>query len=85
MTVPAPQMQALPNGDSPGPSSFTHSASGSPAPKPGFSRISSAIETPSQGGTPVPGERSKLSIGFGSKRKATEEPANLPDPKRRQY
>jgi len=85
MTVPAPQMQPLPNGDSPGPSSFTHSVSGSPAPKPGFSRISSAIETPSQGGTPVPGERSKLSIGFGSKRKATEEPANPPDPKRRQY
>ncbi|KXN89099.1 U4/U6.U5 tri-snRNP-associated protein 1 [Leucoagaricus sp. SymC.cos] len=84
MTVPAPQMQSLSNGGSPGPSNFTHSASGSPAPRPGFSRISSAaIETPSQGGTPVPGERSKLMIGFGTKRKATEEPQNSPDPKRR--
>ncbi|KAF9449540.1 SART-1 protein [Macrolepiota fuliginosa MF-IS2] len=84
MTVPAPQIQSLSNGGSPGPSSFTHSASGSPAPRPGFSRISStAIETPSQGGTPVPGERSKLTIGFGTKRKATEEPQNSPGPKRR--
>ncbi|KAF5359829.1 hypothetical protein D9756_003403 [Leucocoprinus leucothites] len=84
MTVPAPQIQSLSNGESPGPSTFIHSASGSPAPKPGFSRISSAaIETPSQGGTPVPGERSKLSIGFGVKRKAVEEPQNSPDPKRR--
>lgn len=84
MTVPAPQIQSLPNGDSPGPSNFAHSASGSPAPRPGFSRIAStAIETPSQGGTPVPGERSKFTIGFGTKRKATDEPQNSPDPKRR--
>ncbi|KAJ3562312.1 hypothetical protein NP233_g9657 [Leucocoprinus birnbaumii] len=84
MTVPAPQVQSLSNGESPGPSSFAPSASGSPAPRPGFSRISStAVETPSQGGTPVPGERSKLTIGFGTKRKATEEPQNSPDPKRR--
>lgn len=84
MTVPVPQMQTLTNGGSPGPSSFSHSASESPAPKPGFSRISStAVETPSQGGTPVPGERSKLTIGFGAKRKATEEPMGSPNPKRR--
>lgn len=83
MTVPAPQIQPLLNGGSPGPSNFAQSAPGSPAPKPGFSRISSAIETTSQGGTPVPGERSRLTIGFGSKRKATEEPQNPPDPKRR--
>ncbi|EKM78760.1 hypothetical protein AGABI1DRAFT_75236 [Agaricus bisporus var. burnettii JB137-S8] len=84
LTLPVPQVQPLTNGGSPGPSVFTPSASGSPAPKPGFSRISStAVETFSQGGTPVPGERSKLSIGFGAKRKATDEPMNSPNPKRR--
>ncbi|KAF8149955.1 SART-1 family-domain-containing protein [Crassisporium funariophilum] len=80
MTVPAPQMQLTSNGLSPGPS-----ASASPAPKPGFSRISSAVETPSQshGGTPAPGERPKVAFGMGMKRKAGEEARGSPPSKRR--
>ncbi|GLB40444.1 putative SART-1 family protein [Lyophyllum shimeji] len=89
MTVPAPQAQVLMNGESPGPSRgfspiASHSNSASPAPsmKPGFSRISSAVDTPSQGGTPVPAERSKVAFGFGTKRKAGEDAASPPPKKR---
>ncbi|KAG6842300.1 hypothetical protein C0991_010588 [Blastosporella zonata] len=90
MTLPAPQAHslALANGGSPSPSGFSpmvsHSNSASPAPRPGFSRISSAVDTPtSQSGTPVPAERSKVAFGFGTKRKAGEEVAGMPPTKRR--
>ncbi|KAG6817334.1 hypothetical protein H0H87_009932 [Tephrocybe sp. NHM501043] len=91
MTVPAPQAHSLTlanGGDSPAPSGFSpivsHSNSASPAPRPGFSRISSAVDTPtSQSGTPVPAERSKVAFGFGTKRKAGEEALGPPPPKRR--
>lgn len=78
MTVPAPQLQLMSNGNSPGPS-----ASASPAPKPGFSRISTMVDAPSQEGTPAPGERPKVAFGLGMKRKAEEEVAASPPPKRR--
>ncbi|KAK1217255.1 hypothetical protein PQX77_020104 [Marasmius sp. AFHP31] len=81
MNLPTP-MVSLSNGGSPGPSGFT-SAGGSPAPRAGFSRISSAAEPSSQGGSPAPGERSKVAFGFGTKRKAGEEPAGSPPAKRR--
>ncbi|KAG6908342.1 hypothetical protein DXG01_005253 [Tephrocybe rancida] len=89
MTLPAPQAHSLVmNGDSPGPSGFSpmvsHSNSASPAPRPGFSRISSAVDTPtSQSGTPVPAERSKVAFGFGTKRKAAEDALSPPPAKRR--
>ncbi|KAF9223389.1 SART-1-domain-containing protein [Gyrodon lividus] len=88
ITLPAPQV----NGSfsaSPAPSGFSSvvptNASGSPAPalKPGFSRISSAVDTPSQGSTPVTGERTKVAFGFGSKRKAAEDFLDVPATKRR--
>ncbi|EAU85380.2 hypothetical protein CC1G_07074 [Coprinopsis cinerea okayama7 len=84
MTLPAPAMQTISNG-----TSGSGSASGSPAPKPGFSRISSVAATPinsepqSQGGTPVPPDRVKVAFGLGVKRKAGEEAAGSPPPKRR--
>jgi U4/U6.U5 tri-snRNP-associated protein 1 len=79
MTVPAPQLHLMSNGDSPGPS-----ASASPAPRPGFSRISTMVDTPSQEGTPVPGERPKVAFGLGTKRKADgEEVIATPPSKRR--
>ncbi|KAK7050991.1 hypothetical protein VNI00_005103 [Paramarasmius palmivorus] len=78
------QMTTLSNGGSPGPSGFASVGStGSPAPRAGFSRISSAAEPSSQGGSPAPGERSKVAFGFGTKRKAGEEPAGSPPSKRR--
>ncbi|KAF8910623.1 SART-1 family-domain-containing protein [Gymnopilus junonius] len=79
MTLPAPQLHLTSNGLSP-----AGSASASPAPKAGFSRISSAfVETPSQsqGGTPVPGDR--VRVAFGMKRKAGEEAQGSPPSKKR--
>ncbi|KAF8501230.1 SART-1 protein [Hysterangium stoloniferum] len=60
---------------------------GSPAPKPGFSRIVSE-SSPAPGsisGTPVPanGERTKVAFGFGTKRKAGEDPSGTPPTKKR--
>ncbi|CAL1716231.1 unnamed protein product [Somion occarium] len=84
ITLPAPMI----NGGFASPSIPSGAAStttGSPAPRPGFSRISSAavnFEPTSQGGTPVPTDRSKLVIGLG-KRKAGEEPHGTPPYKRR--
>ncbi|KAF8656215.1 hypothetical protein AX16_002651 [Volvariella volvacea WC 439] len=88
MTVPAPAIQSsFSNGASPGPSgSGAHtSASNSPAPRAGFSRISSVVEAPSQSSTPGPAATSgvKVAFGFGAKRKAGEEPSGTPPPKRR--
>ncbi|PPQ66563.1 hypothetical protein CVT24_007128 [Panaeolus cyanescens] len=79
MTLPAASLNLTSNGTSPGPS-----ASASPAPRAGFSRISSAVvEAPSQGGTPVPTERPKVAFGLGTKRKAGEEAPGSPPSKRR--
>lgn len=75
-------------------SSTASSAEGSPAPpvmmKPAFTRISSAAEsavpTPSGSGGASPlgtsGERTKVKIGFGLKRKALDEGVETPPPKR---
>jgi U4/U6.U5 tri-snRNP-associated protein 1 len=83
MTVPAPQ--ALYNdsaGNSPAPS-LPGTETGSPAPRPGFSRITSTVvsDPVSGSGTPVSGERSKVTFGFSSKRKAGDEAAGTPPPK----
>lgn len=78
ITLPAPNSVAA----SPGPSGLA-SDTGSPAPKPGFSRISSMAEPSSQGGTPAPSERSKVVFDFGTKRKATEDAEGSPAAKRR--
>ncbi|KAH8099921.1 SART-1 protein [Cristinia sonorae] len=60
------------------------SANGSPAPRPGFSRITStAVDVnTSNGGTPVLVDRTKVVIGLG-KRKAADEGSGTPPPKRR--
>ncbi|KAJ7170704.1 SART-1 family-domain-containing protein [Mycena crocata] len=81
MTLPAPQMQSLlaSANASPVPSGINSS---SPAPKPGFSRISSAVDSPSQTGSDG-GERSKVTFGFGTKRKAGEDAQGTPPAKRR--
>ncbi|KAJ6494840.1 SART-1 family-domain-containing protein [Mycena vitilis] len=81
MTLPAPQMQTMlaSANTSPVPSGINSS---SPAPKPGFSRISSAVDSPSQTGADG-GERSKVTFGFGTKRKAGEDAQGTPPPKRR--
>ena len=79
MTVPAPQLHLMSNGNSPG-----HSASASPAPKPGFSRISTMVDNmPSQEGTPVSGERPKVAFGLGTKRKADLDEAIATPPSKR--
>lgn len=93
ITLPAPQPSVDgftgANGTSPTPSRFSSigPTSGSPAPsaKPGFSRISSAMDTPSQSqsATPVSGERTKVAFGFGAKRKAAEECVGTPPTKKR--
>ncbi|KAI0661732.1 SART-1 protein [Cubamyces menziesii] len=77
MTLPAPVL----NGGSPAPGA---SNNGSPAPRPGFSRIASVVEseTPKES-TPVPAERSKVVIGLGMKRKATTEAQDSPPAKKR--
>lgn len=87
ITLPAPQANDLDNA-SPVPSGFSSvvqtNGSGSPMPmKPGFSRISSAVDTPSQNSTPVAGERTKVAFGFGAKRKVAEDFLDEPAPKRR--
>ncbi|KAG1871944.1 SART-1-domain-containing protein [Suillus tomentosus] len=87
MTLPAPHLQSHLNSQSPAPSGFSSvmPPSGSNSPpvmKPGFSRISSAADTPTQTGTPVPSDRTKVAFGFGAKRKA-EDFMDLPPSKRR--
>jgi len=88
MTLPAPQPQLQPilNGASPGPSSLSsiQNVAGSPTPKAGFSRISSStMDSSSQNGTPVPADRSKVTFGFGTKRKAEGDNHDTPPPKKR--
>ena len=83
MTVPAPQASYNDStGTSPVPS-LPGTETGSPAPKPGFSRITPAVvsDAVSGSGTPVGAERSKVAFGFSSKRKAGEEASGTPPPK----
>jgi U4/U6.U5 tri-snRNP-associated protein 1 len=81
MTVPAPIPSSISNGGLSG----VNSTSGSPAPRAGFSRIGAAVDSPSasQGGTPVPSDRAKVTIGLGVKRKAQDEAPGSPAPKQR--
>ncbi|KAF9532625.1 SART-1 family-domain-containing protein [Crepidotus variabilis] len=82
ITLPAPSLHLTSNGTTPP----IGSAAGSPAPRAGFSRINStAVEMQSSSSsTPVPGERPKLAFGgLNLKRKAGEEAAGSPPPKRR--
>lgn len=77
ITLPAPATYSS------APGSGMGSATGSPAPRPGFSRISAATveaASPRDDGTPVPADRTKFVIGLG-KRKAGEEPSGTPPPK----
>lgn len=88
MTLPAPHLQSHFNSQSPAASGFSSviPPSGSNSPpvmKPGFSRISSAADTPTQTGTPVTSDRTKVAFGFGSKRKAAEDFMDQPPSKRR--
>jgi len=83
MTVPAPQVSYNDStGNSPAPS-LPGTETGSPAPRPGFSRIASTVvsEPVSRSGTPVAAERSKVAFGFSSKRKAGDEASGTPPPK----
>lgn len=89
ITLPAPGSSFMPTSTPLSGSASPTMAGGnnrSPAPKPGFSRISSALvdtESPREG-TPVAGanERGRLVIGLG-KRKAGEMAEGTPPPKRR--
>ncbi|KAI0784257.1 SART-1 family-domain-containing protein [Abortiporus biennis] len=58
------------------------STGGSPAPRPGFSRISSTAVDVQRDSTPGVGDRTRVVIGLG-KRKAGEEASGTPPPKRR--
>lgn len=65
-------------------------ANASPAPRPGFARISSTVvdsrDSGSGTGTPLSNGldgRTKVAFGFGSKRKAGDEHQDSPPPKRR--
>jgi U4/U6.U5 tri-snRNP-associated protein 1 len=81
MTVPAPQAAYGGSGSaSPAPSL---PETGSPAPRPGFSRITSTAvsDVASGSGTPVSTERSRVAFGFSAKRKAGEEASGTPPPK----
>lgn len=83
MTVPAPQASYNGStGTSPAPS-LPGTETGSPAPRPGFSRITSTVvsDAVSGSGTPVSGERSKVAFGFTAKRKAGEEANGMPPSK----
>jgi len=81
MTVPAPQA-AYSGSASPAPS-LPGTETGSPAPRPGFSRITSTVvsDVASGSGTPVSMERSRVAFGFTAKRKAGEEASGTPPPK----
>lgn len=84
ITLPAPQFSHnLSSSASPAPVG-PHETS-SPAPRPGFSRIGAGAVTESASGhgTPVNGDRTKVAFGFGTKRKAGDEAAGTPPPKRR--
>jgi U4/U6.U5 tri-snRNP-associated protein 1 len=78
------------DGITPAGSSSSTPANASPAPRPGFTRISSAVVESREGGsgsgTPLSNGldgRTKVAFGFGSKRKAGNEHEDSPPPKRR--
>jgi len=79
MTLPVTPLHLPSNG-----TSVTASVAGSPAPRAGFSRITSTfVESPPLGSTPAATERPKVTFGLGVKRKATEDALGSPPPKRR--
>ena len=80
MTVPAPQASFNGSAGTSPPPSLPGSETGSPAPRPGFSRITSTVvsDAVSGSGTPVSIERSKVAFGFSAKRKAGEEASGTP-------
>ena len=78
------------DGVTPTASSSSTPANASPAPRPGFARISSTVvesrDSGSGTGTPLSNGldgRTKVAFGFGSKRKAGNEHQDSPPPKRR--
>jgi len=86
ITLPAPMSNA---NDSPLPGGSVSLGStpnnASPAPRPGFARVtSSAVETDTGSSTPIQnGDRTKVAFGFGMKRKAGQAHQDSPPPKRR--
>ena len=91
ITLPAGTQHVLGgDGITPTGSSSSTPANASPAPRPGFARISSTIvdsrDNGSGTGTPLSNGldgRTKVAFGFGSKRKAGSEHEDSPPPKRR--
>ena len=89
ITLPAGTQHVLGgDGITPTGSSSSTPANASPAPRPGFARISSTfVENKDVGsGTGTPNGldgRTKVAFGFGSKRKAGSEHEDSPPPKRR--
>ena len=91
ITLPAGTQHILGgDGITPTGSSPSTPANASPAPRPGFARISSTVVESKDGGsgtgTPLSNGldgRTKVAFGFGSKRKAGNEHEDSPPPKRR--
>ena len=90
ITLPAGTQHVGGDGITPTGSSSSTPANASPAPRPGFARISSTfVENRDSGsgtGTPLSNGldgRTKVAFGFGSKRKAGDEHQDSPPPKRR--
>lgn len=91
ITLPAGAQHVLMgDGITPTGSSSSTPANASPAPRPGFARISAAVvdskDNGSGSGTPLSNGldgRMKVAFGFGSKRKAGDEHEDSPPPKRR--
>ncbi|KAL6307460.1 SART-1 protein [Sparassis latifolia] len=85
ITLPAPTQNGSPAPMSPAIlSGAATTSNGSPAPRPGFSRISAAVDVgSSKEGTPASADRTKVVIGLGMKRKATGEAQGSPPPKKR--
>lgn len=91
ITLPAGTQHLLGgDGITPAGSPSSTPANASPAPRPGFARISSTVvdsrDSGSGTGTPLSNGldgRTKVAFGFGSKRKAGDEHQDSPPPKRR--
>ncbi|KAH8994948.1 SART-1 family-domain-containing protein [Lactarius akahatsu] len=83
MTVPAPQAAYSGSASASPAPSLPGTETGSPAPRPGFSRIASTVvsDVAAGSGTPVSIERSRVAFGFSAKRKAGEEASGTPPPK----
>ena len=91
ITLPAGTQHVLGgDGITPNGSSSSTPANASPAPRPGFARISSTVVESKDGGSGTGSPlsngldgRTKVAFGFGSKRKAGNEHEDSPPPKRR--